>query len=61
MRLSAMKFVIPVTSALCPQMWTFFTVPIMAYIMKGGKNMNGGLSKKLFLNGDNGLQQLFKV
>ena len=29
-----------------PQMWTiFFTVPIMAYIMKGGENMNGGLSK----------------
>ena len=28
-----------------PLMWTMFTVPIMAYIMKGGENMNGGLSK----------------
>ena len=30
-------------------MWTMFlfTVPIMAYIMKGGENMNGGLSKSL--------------
>ena len=28
-------------------MWTmfFFTVPIMAYIVKGAENMNGGLIK----------------
>ena len=25
-----------------------FTIPIMAYIMKGGENMNGGLSKSFF-------------
>ena len=27
--------------------YVFFTVPIMAYIMKEGKNMNGGLSRSL--------------
>ena len=41
-----------------PLMWTmFFTVPIMAYIMKGGENMKGGLSKSLKKNRDIGLWQ----
>ena len=26
--------------------YDFFTVPILAYIMKGGEAMNGGLSKR---------------